>query len=481
MYSSLPLVACAILINISSCKKLIEIDPPIDSETSKSIYADNNSSAAALNGMYITMSNEGYGGAFTGRRSISFTAGLSADELTLRPNGAASLALPDYYKNSLSSNITVSAWGLYQPIYHSNAAIIGLNTSTTVSPEIKNQLLGEAKFIRAFCYFYLTNLFGNIPMPLSTDYITNSRIVKSTQHDVYSQIINDLKDAQHLLHSEFLKGNANTPYSLGSEERVRPTKWAATALLARVHLYNNDWTNAESEATKIIENNAYFSLHTDLNMVFVKNNHEAIWQLQPATVGENTKDGAAFILTSTGPNTSSRPAYLSRQLMNSFEAGDLRKSNWTQSVTVGTNSYNYAFKYKIGTVGQPLTEYIMVLRLAEQYLIRAEARANLDRITGLNSAQNDLNIIRQRAGLQDTTATSKDEIISLILHERQVELFTEWGHRWLDLKRTGRIDEVMNIVTPIKGGVWNTNWKLYPLRGNDLVLNPNLMPNNSGY
>jgi hypothetical protein len=125
----------------------------------------------------------------------------------------------------------------------------------------------------------------------------------------------------------------------------------------------------------------------------------------------------------------------------------------------------------------PVTEYTTVLRLGEQYLIRAEARAHLNKISeGLR----DLNVIRQRAGLSDAMASDKNSLLNLVQHERQVELFTEWGHRWLDLRRTGKIDEVMGNYASQKGTSWSSNWALYPIPLYDITQNPNLTQN-AGY
>jgi hypothetical protein len=119
----------------------------------------------------------------------------------------------------------------------------------------------------------------------------------------------------------------------------------------------------------------------------------------------------------------------------------------------------------------------MVFRLSEQYLIRAEARVQ----QGKNSdGETDLNFIRERAGLNDTTAANQDDLLNLIYHERQIEMFCEWGNRWLDLKRTDRIDSVMAIVTPVKGGTWKSNWQFYPIPKSQINLNP-LLIQNDGY
>ena len=121
-----------------------------------------------------------------------------------------------------------------------------------------------------------------------------------------------------------------------------------------------------------------------------------------------------------------------------------------------------------------MSEYIIVLRLAEQYLIRAEARAQQGNLTG---AIEDLDIIRARAGLPHTAATTREDLLHAIAHERQVELFTEWGHRWFDMKRTNTIDIIMPAVCEQKGGTWDSRWSLYPIPLKEVQRAPNIKQN----
>jgi hypothetical protein len=161
-------------------------------------------------------------------------------------------------------------------------------------------------------------------------------------------------------------------------------------------------------------------------------------------------------------------------LLNSFEANDKRKTAWLGSVMAFGNIYYFPYKYKSSNAPGTATEYLMIMRLAEQYLIRAEARANLSKIAeGLS----DLNTIRTRAGLPDTTTNNPTQLLNLIYHERQVELFTELGQRWFDLKRTNTANTVMNFVTPLKGGTWQATDQLYPVPVADISMNPNLVQN----
>jgi hypothetical protein len=107
-------------------------------------------------------------------------------------------------------------------------------------------------------------------------------------------------------------------------------------------------------------------------------------------------------------------------------------------------------------------------------LIRAEARTHLEDING---ARQDIDIIRNRAGLGNTDAATVNGLLEAVLHERQVELFLELGHRFFDLKRMGSADAVLS---PIKLG-WDATDVLLPIPESEILLNPNLLPQNPGY
>lgn len=477
---------------ISFCIKMVDVPPPTYQIADNNVYTTDATAIAILTGMYTSMNSSG---PFTGTSSINLLAGLSADELV--PYSAVTGTIQSYYQNALSPFLSLSPgseqWSpLYSYILKSNAAIEGLTSSgaNALTPAVQQQLLGEAKFMRAFFYFYLVNLFGDVPLALSTDPKINALLARSSKSDVYQQIVKDLTDAEALLTFNFL----DVTLLNNSTERVRPTRWAAAALLARVYLYAGEWTKAEEESTKLISNTTLFNL-SSLNNAFLKaslGNKEAIWQLQPTTLYFNTQDALNFIIPATGPNTGSQPVFLSHQLLNSFEAGDNRAKcgNWVDTTIYRVNTttwdtVTYVNKYKINTKDltvtgtQNMKEFSMMLRLGEQYLIRAEARAQLGKIP---DAQSDLNAIRARAGLPGISPGDKTSLLAAILHERQVELFCESGHRWLDLKRTGNIDAVMKVVTPLKakGAPWQPYQALYPLPQSDLDKAPNLVQN-AGY
>lgn len=456
-----------ILIQIG-CKKFVQVDPPVTGVPGTTVFSNNTSAAAVLTGIYDQMHSSSQNLA-DGNYSISNLCGLSADELT---NYSSDITSSTFYTNSLSASNFAYFWPeIYQEIYVANAAISGLSSSPKLSPSLKQQLMGEAKFMRAFLHFYAVNLFGDVPLITTTDYRINNVTGRSPKAQVYQQIIADLKDAQNILSDNYLDAS-----NIITANRIRPNKGAANALLARVYLYTAVWDSAEKQATSVINSGMYSLLaNSNLNNVFLKNSSEAIWQLQSFFPGFNTFDAYFFVLTSK-PGTGRFNTALSSYLLNSFEPSDSRMSNWIGTFNSGGQTYYYPCKYKVGTynVGSPVTEYLMVLRLAEVYLIRAEARAQQGNISG---AQADLNAIRNRAGLVNTVANTKSDLLNAIYHERQVELFTEWGHRWFDLKRTGTVDAIMSVVTPQKGGAWSPSWALFPIPQSDILINARLTQN----
>ncbi len=358
------------------------------------------------------------------------------------------------------------AYKLYirgQSIYTANAILEGLSAPNGVTPPIQAQLQGEALFIRAFAYFYVVNLYGPVPLQLTTNYSITQVSSRATVAQVYQQIITDLTTAENLL-----------PEAYPTTGRARPNKSAVQALLARTYLYLKDYVNAEKYASLVIAKSTYSLV--DVNSVFLANSQEAIWQLMP-TANSNTQDGLNFILTAAPTSVALSNDFVN----NAFEANDKRKTNWVGSLTVGSQTYYYPYKYKVRS-STTVTEYSMVLRLAEQYLIRAEARINQ---TGkIDQGIADLNVIRARARPTPTTSTpnplpplnlgmSQTAALLAVEQERRVELFTEWGHRWLDLIRTGRANVLLGAVKP----KWQATDVLYPIPLNETSRNPNITQN----
>lgn len=479
----------AILVIMASCKKSIEVDRPNGTLTDPVTYLKNATATAVLTGA-IQTAMSGFSGGTSG---ISALAGLSADELDYT---GISAELTGVYQNGIAIENTQTAgvWArAYNVIYICNVALEGIagSTSADLTAPVRAQLIGEAKYLRAFMYFYLVNLYGDVPLILQSDYRINMTATRTPKAQVYEQLIADLREAKDLLTLQY-RGDNNA----AATSKNRPNKAAATALLARVYLYTSEWLKAEAESSEVIANTTY-NLETDLNNVFLTNSREAIWQMEEGASTITTKDGSMFIILLAPTGIPTVPV-LSISLTNSFSANDRRKSNWTGSITStpasGSKVYSYPFKYKVRQ-GSVTTEKTMVLRLAEQYLIRAEAR--IKQAGKLADGIADLNLIRRRAfgfpltapALSDLPITlSAADAMAAVELERRLELFTEWGHRWLDLKRwkginnpsISRAEEVMPSATSAKGGVWNTNMQFYPVPKNDRLNNPNLTQNN-GY
>lgn len=460
---------------LSSCEKLVEIPESINSVTTEKVFKDDQSATAALMGVYSQLINTG--------ASQQFSSGLatilgsySSDDLRGNPDNYVST-------NKLTALLADETnipylWksGYTVGVYGSNAVLEGIAVSKTLSKSVRDQLEGEAKFIRAFSYFYLTNFFGDVPLVLTTDFNQSVSMPRSQQSLVYKQIIDDLKDAQQLLPDH---------YNINSGQRIRANKWAATAMLARVYFYTGDMANAAIQAGTIIANKNLFSLPEDLNTVFGVNSREAIWQLQQNsanTSGNATPEGFTLMPNSFLPAGAGAISngMLSDQLLAAFEQGDKRRASWVTYMYVGNDTTWFPFKYKTGAfnrvIGGPLTEQYTALRLAEQYLIHAEASSK-GAGEGKSTAIADLNTIRKRAGLSLIDETISDEDLRLAIEkEWQTEYFCEWGHRWLNLKRTGRAAALLSQIT-FKQPWAGDHQLLYPIPNSERINNHSLSQN----
>ncbi|NRF41125.1 RagB/SusD family nutrient uptake outer membrane protein [Pedobacter foliorum] len=449
------LISGVIICLQSSCKKFLDIDAPKDSLSAAQIFKNDEVATSAVTGIYSGMANSGY--ASGGNASITSVCGLSSDEFE---NYNSSLV--EFYENELHPQNTSigSLYALpYTHIYTVNAILEGLSASKGISATVRSQLEGEAHFVRAFCYFYLVNLFGPVPLQLNSDYRESRNNPRAPEAAVYQQIIADLETAERLLTDTYVSG-----------ERVRPNRAAAEALLARTYLYMKDWQNAEKYASLVISKSNIYDL-VGLDEVFIKNSKEIIWSIFPSA-NTNSQEGNLFILQGTPDYVSLRTSFAS----TAFEPDDKRKTAWVGNYTDQTGSYDFPYKYKVKS-STTISEYSVVFRLAEQYLIRAEARARQNKLT---ESATDLDQIRHRAGLLPIKNTHSDinqiQLLTAIQHERQTELFAEWGHRWFDLKRSGLSTA---ILSPLKAG-WKSTDILYPIPTDEISRNHQINQN-EGY
>ncbi len=454
----------------TSCKKFMEVGAPKTEIGTSQVFNSNVVATDAVLSIYGDLMNS----ASILVKTTSLL-GQAADELQT----AAFAPQSNYYTNNLLSTAdNDNFWSpAYKDIYYANTAISNLSASTGLTPAVRQQLIGECLFIRAFMHFYLVNLFGDVPYSTTADYTVTSVVARLPVDSVYKQIIADLKRAKTLLTNNFPDAS-NNPGS----ERIRANKGAAGALLARVYLYHKEWQNAELEADTIINNTTNYSLVSDLNAVFLKNSLETIWALQTSDVSNpNTYDATNYILTAAPSAYGQAVSLRSDFYTSAFETGDQRQTSWIGAYRTFTSFY-YPYKYKSNAKTGTPVEYWIALRLAEQYLVRAEARAQQNNVSG---AVADINLLRARARTTPTDlpdyqpAISQPDCLTAILKERRVELFAEGGHRWLDLKRTGQADVVLG---PLKGTNWKTTDQLFPIPDAQLNFDPAMTgKQNPGY
>lgn len=467
-----------------SCKKMVEINEPISTLTSTEVFSTDAQAHSAMAGVYTRMINGSNG--FNNSPYESFSNGLttllcgmSSDDF--KYYSTSDVTYYNFNRNKLlvADGPSARLWSsAYTTIYGANSVLEGIaeSKSELLHEEVRQSISGEARFVRAFSFFYLVNCFGDVPLALSIDFNKTAFLSRATVSDVYKQIITDLKEAKALLPAD---------YSLGAGERIRPNKSAASALLARVYLFSGDYEKAAAEASEVIANTGTYKMVATAN-VFMSNSEEAIWQLQQNTSVSNVGNATpeAIELLPNPLRTGLAKFRLSDQLLGSFETGDQRRVDWVDSsnnTAWGAPGFVYfPYKYKTGrhnySIGGMASEYYTVLRLAEQYLIRAEAISN-GAPGGVTAAISDLNIIRQRAGLIPLpTSLTNDQVKTAIARERQLELFAEWGHRWFDLKRTGKASEVLSQIAHKQP--WAGDYQLlYPIPVTEITANHNIIQN----
>jgi hypothetical protein len=454
-YKTVSCVLLPVLLCLAACSKFVDIGAPATQIGVQEAYKSNASATSAIIGLY----NNSYVRDLT--MSYSGLCGCSADDIryaTSDPNydqfsNDALLAGNSYNANQLWAES-------YSQILQVNLAIENLEGAASLTPSLRDQLLGEAKTWRAFMYFYLVNMYGDVPLELATDIATNGKMPRSPADTVWAQIITDLKDAVGLLEPEY-----------PTAQRARINKYAAMALLAKAYLYSKDWKDAEEVSGDIISSGIY-SLATDLNTAFANTSNETIWQIATPTgvsvFGQHFLAPAGVL-----------PSFIMYDtLYHSFDPGDLRRKDWTTDEVIGGNTYHCVYKYKDYAASG--NEYNVVFRLAEQYLIRAEARAEQNDVP---DAVDDINVIRNRAGLSSLDkGISRDSALRAVEEQRKLELFGEWGNRWFDLKRTPsvsgnailtRADDVLSGIKPS----WQHSAVLYPIPADQIIANPHLTQN----
>jgi len=434
---------------LSSCRKFLEVQPQ-DAISDELTIIDKASAQTALRGVYRALASDSYyGNSF---QSIGYLGGDN-----VQWTGSQSIVQQFIEHKVKGDNATVA--GIWTAIYstinranHVIAKVPGV-VDASFSDAEKKQITGEAYFIRALSYFDLARTWGGVQIVLTPTLSSTDKngIKRSTPAETYAQVLNDLTTAESLL----TLPTAQNP--------VRANKETVWALRARYHLYQKEWALAESYAKKVLENTTNYQLIKPYGAFF-----------SPASAVA-TKE-SVFELSYSSTYTSSHR----NQWQPPANGGTRQIAPNDAFITlvndpaIGGNRNVLVAKTSAGLwygnlyYRSPATDPAYVIRISEVYLIRAEALAQLNNLSG---ALDNLNLVRNRAELPRSTAVTQDEILLAIENERRIEFAFE-PHRWFDLVRTGRAAAVL--------GLTDVNRYYLPIPASELSTDPSL-EQNPGY
>lgn len=426
-----------------SCKKYLD-EKPNNSIATEDAIIDAGTARAAITGTYDRL--QGY---YASQYPTLGT--ITADNVVF--NGTLSEYL-QLDQNAIPTDnvITIGAYlNIYRTINSANSVIayVPAVSDPLLTEAEKNKILGEAYFIRALSYFDLARGWGGVQLQLkpTTNLAGLKGIKRGSLDQTYDQVLADLTQAEALLPEDGITRN-------------RAQKSTARALRARLHLYRKQWADAENYASLVIANTKYalvkpyksFSTAPFLTT-------ESVLEL---TYSVNDRNGfwGTWYPSSLGGSFTLKPSDAIVSKLKDPLVGGTRSA-----LLAGTAPSVYGVLYNT-TASSVDPSY--VIRIAELYLIRAEARAQQNKLVGLNSAESDLNIIRDRAGVAPTTATTQSALLLAIENENSVEFPFE-AHRWFDLTRTGRAGIVLGISDP--------NRYLFPIPLSDVLSDPDVTQN----
>lgn len=438
-----------------SCDNLIEPDDPTNQISSTEVFNNINTADAVLSNLYAELQ---YNSLISGgNRGLGALLGSYTDDLDSYQLPSQTAYLDIYNSQILPTNTVLKTlWtNAYKEIYISNALIEGVTKSAAIKEEDKKRIVGEALLIRSLIHLRLSQLFGDVPYITTTDYIINQHIGKLSSGELITRVIADLEDSKNNLKNEY----RNT-------ERIYPNRYVAVMLLSQAYMLKENWEKARQYAEEILTSPLY-QINTDLNLTFRKEGKHILWQLKPLKAGDATAEAQLYFLSVTPQNYA-----LSNDLLGLFGTGDLRKDLWIKKVVSGNTTYYGSYKYK-NTVSNA-TEYSIVFRIEEVFCMMAEILARQNRVA---DAVPYINSVRTRVGLSALSmAISKDQLLNEILSEKRREFFSEGGIRFFDLKRFNRLEDLKTIKPN-----WNDFRKVWPLPQSEILLNPNLNPQNTGY
>ncbi len=430
-----PFLVMALIMGLSACTSYLDVSPT-ESIADNQTIVDQKSASTAVNGVYSALSNSGYYG--TSFQSIGYLG--SGD---IQWTGTQSQVQEFITHNVRADNATISTvWSsIYVTINRANhvlAKVPGV-ADPLLTQARRDQYLGEAYFLRALAYFDLARTFGGVPLITqptlkATD---NQGIARATQAETYAQVLRDLDAAEPLLPN---------PATVQPTDRYRATRKTVWALKARLYLYQGNWAQAESYATRLVADNANYQLLAPFNSFFANNvrgTAESVFEIfYNGTTEPNTHRGNWQPTSNGGTRQWAPNAGLVSVLTTA--PNNTPNGRSTLIAAVGGTTWYGNLYYR-----NPGSDPSYVFRIAELYLIRAEARAQQNNLAG---ALADLNAVRTRAGLANSPATTQPDILLAIENERRLEFALE-PHRWFDLARTGRATAVfkdpLNNAAPL--------------------------------
>ena len=445
---SFSLILLALLLGYLSSCDVLEQDPVLDIDSEKAI-TNKGGAVAALLGAYSELQNNSY----YGRDYVAFSYLSSGEaEWSGTYNQYQQFIQHDIVADN---NFLAPMWAqIYRVVNTTNhliAKVPAIEDRNLTQTE-RNQILGEAHFIRALAYFDLGRAWGGVPLVLTPTQTKNdgSDIGRATLEQTYAQVLADLNQAEELL----------APLTV----RTRASQEAAKALKARLHLYLEEWELAEQLATEVIETNRFSLIAPYVSFIETKETDESIFELAYNNADRNSHAHYGYP-SSLGGRYEWHPA---DDLLAELADPAVGGNRGAIISYLGSNPYSTKY-FRIGTGDDPA----YILRIAEQYLLRAEARVKKN-APDLSGALADLNEVRERAGLTPLSLSNAEDILLAIEQERRLEFAFE-GHQWFDLIRTGRAAAVL--------GVTDSNKYLYPIPLNEIIADEALSPEdqNPGY
>lgn len=438
-------------LTFTSCEKYL-LTEPVNAVSDESTIYDKVSSETALRAVYRQFGNIGY----YGENYVTFGYFPSGDIKNLTTGGSANFVNVNFRSDDVLFNTTWNA--IYNAINRANHVIAKVPevNDPALTQELKNRYVGEAKFLRALAYFDLARAWGGVQLILepTTSLQNRPEVRRSTLDQTYDQVLKDLEEAEELL-----------PETLN---RIRATKRTVWALRARLHLYRKQWAQAEFYASKLIDLSGDYSLVKPYSAWFTNNvtaSRESVFELA-FSVNNVNSTRIQMAHSSNGGQYRYAPNDRFVQLLNDPNIGGGRSALIGSITQSGIINWYGNLYYR-----RDATDPAYIFRIAELYLIRAEARAEQNNVSG---GLSDLNQVRDRANVPLASADTRETLLLAIEEERRFEFAWE-PHRWFDLARTGRAKAVLEALDP--NTKVDAHEYVFPIPVTQLQLDPTLDPN----